>query len=981
MNRACMVSVGLMLLVSLCVSQTTRRVPQDYATIQAAINAAVNGDTVLVAEGTYLVNLKLAKKIVLASHYLVDGDTSHISKTILDGGSPAVADSGSVIIVGTGTDSTTQITGFTIRNGRGTKQLLNGVNWRGGFGIYIAAGAARISHNIITGNSFTSSEPLFGGGVAVVPTPGPLGEWIIEHNRIISNHLSTSVASTNGGIEGSGLRLSSTGRATHNVIYNNSVTATGGSYAGGGGIYAGSFAGFALASMPSTQVDLANNEIRGNSSNGDGGWGGGIGAVVGPGGASTVSTKLSNNIISGNVAAWLGSAIHFNSGSHVLISNSLADHIGKNAIEVQSGRAVLTFLMLNCILWNPNAISEFTTGGGSYPKSQFYDYNLVRGGMTGTGNINTNPLFVVGDTLYHLQNTSPCIGAGATSANLGGVMLYAPTTDFFGQARPFPYDSKSDMGAIENEGGKGTRRVPQDYATIQAAINAAVNGDTVLVAEGVYFENLFLNKSIMLASLFASDGNKEHINRTILDGSKPRNSDSASVIIIGPLSDTNTVVQGFTIQKGAGTKAWGFVDNTFWLSGGGIYMVSRGAHVLDNHIINNSLTGTTTLKNVFGGGIGIADYDGVYLYPWVIADNIVANNSIVGNQTEDAGISATGIGIIRDNIVMGNSADHNAELGSGSVYGAGITVRLNANVNVDRNYIAKNTSLHNGSGLYLYAYNGLNPTVRLTNNIIAGNRVLANAIGGTIFVRSGEYEFVNNTIADNSGGTVIRIFDNRGPLSLRMMNNISYNPGIGDGLEISYAAATVGPKVHVAYNCTKAPTGIATNIVGDPQFVIGDTLYHLQNTSPCIGAGATSANVGGVTLYAPTVDFFETIRPRDVSTNPDMGAVENDLPTAVDVTGETKAPTAFALDQNFPNPFNPTTTIRFALPRESNVRLAIFNLLGQKIEELVNEQLAPGVKQVTWDAKVPTGVYMYRLDVVGSNGEMYTETRRMTVLK
>ena len=96
------------------------RVPQDQPTVQAGIDAAVNGDTVLVAEGTYNVNLVLAKKIVLGSLYIVDGDTSHISQTILDGGTPAVADSASVIRIGPGTDTTTVVAGFTIRNGRGT---------------------------------------------------------------------------------------------------------------------------------------------------------------------------------------------------------------------------------------------------------------------------------------------------------------------------------------------------------------------------------------------------------------------------------------------------------------------------------------------------------------------------------------------------------------------------------------------------------------------------------------------------------------------------------------------------------------------------------------------------------------------------------------------------------------------------------------------------------------------------------------------
>ena len=67
-----------------------------------------------------------------------------------------------------------------------------------------------------------------------------------------------------------------------------------------------------------------------------------------------------------------------------------------------------------------------------------------------------------------------------------------------------------------------TIHVPADYTTIQAAIDAANNGDIVLVAEGIYYENInFMGKAITVASKYYIDGKQKHIRKTIIDGSQP----------------------------------------------------------------------------------------------------------------------------------------------------------------------------------------------------------------------------------------------------------------------------------------------------------------------------------------------------------------------------------------------------------------------------------------------------------------------------
>ena len=85
-------------------------------------------------------------------------------------------------------------------------------------------------------------------------------------------------------------------------------------------------------------------------------------------------------------------------------------------------------------------------------------------------------------------------------------------------------------------------------------------------------------------------------------------------------------------------------------------------------------------------------------------------------------------------------------------------------------------------------------------------------------------------------------------------------------------------------------------------------------------------------------------------------------------------PSTFALHQNYPNPFNPSTTISFDMPLAGQVRLTVYNMLGQEITTLVNGQMASGRASIVWNAtdhagvSVASGVYFYQLNVSGADG-------------
>ncbi|MEJ2052248.1 MAG: hypothetical protein P8Y60_20860, partial [Calditrichota bacterium] len=106
----------------------------------------------LVADSTYNENINFkGKAITVASRFLVDGDTSHISKTIIDGSQPSHPDSGSVVSFVSGEDSSTVLCGFTITEGSGTVSLPGVV--RVGGGIVCLNSGPKICNNRILGNN------------------------------------------------------------------------------------------------------------------------------------------------------------------------------------------------------------------------------------------------------------------------------------------------------------------------------------------------------------------------------------------------------------------------------------------------------------------------------------------------------------------------------------------------------------------------------------------------------------------------------------------------------------------------------------------------------------------------------------------------------------------------------------------------------------------------------------------------------------
>lgn len=102
--------------------------------------------------------------------------------------------------------------------------------------------------------------------------------------------------------------------------------------------------------------------------------------------------------------------------------------------------------------------------------------------------------------------------------------------------------------------------------------------------------------------------------------------------------------------------------------------------------------------------------------------------------------------------------------------------------------------------------------------------------------------------------------------------------------------------------------------------------------------------------------------------------------TAVD--NQTVLPNSFELFQNYPNPFNPATMIKYDLSSSGFVTLTIYDLLGEKVETLVNKTQNNGEHEVTADlSRFTSGVYFYRLNVNSDNGKQFTSIKKMILMK
>ena len=595
-----LVTVAIILFFPGRAPAATWYVPDDFATIQAAVDGAASGDTITVRDGIH--SGVGNRDITIANKSLVVQSENGMGSCSID-----CQNSGRGFSISEGSFEVT-IDGFQI--GNGNRSGYGSWPENSGGGIYISSGSPTIKNCIFVGNYAES----YGGA--------------------IMNHGADSLI-------------------TNCVIGNNT---SGGS---GGGIRS-------IYSDPT----ITNCVVTGNNAVSNGG-GISIGVqVAGPAGGPHITNCLVADNTALNAAGLQFQGVQSGPLLAVMTNCTVADNTATtNAGGLMvSGGASLT--ATDCIFWGNESseTSEIVVYAGLNPAWLTIGYSDVAGGQAAVdvdpsctltwnaGNINSNPLFTPVDDYYLSQiaagqgSDSPCVDAGSTTAAAAGLDEAWTRFDFVADSGTV--DMGFHYGATATPPPVTAFYVPDDYATIQAALDGVSAGETIIVRDGTYTgaANRYLDFGGKDITLQSENGPAT----CIIDCQG-----AGAGFLIWQAETSAAIIDGFTVTNGNAPY------------GGGIYCVNASP-TIQNCVVDscsseygsgitlwNSLTSLTNCTIV--GNTSTIGAGGVFLYA---SDSEITHCTIADNvATAGGGIFCyDSLPTITNSIVTGNSATYGPQL-------------------------------------------------------------------------------------------------------------------------------------------------------------------------------------------------------------------------------------------------------------------------------------------------------------------------------
>lgn len=553
--------------------------------------------------------------------------------------------------------------------------------------------------------------------------------------------------------------------------------------------------------------------------------------------------------------------------------------------------------------------------------------------------------------------------------------------------------------------------IPADYSTIQEGIDAAVDGDTVLVQPDSYYENLsIVAKNITLASLFLTTGDTSYIAATIIDGNA-----SGRVIVMEDLT-FDARLTGFTVQNGFDTLE----------DGGGIYLNSASPVISDMIVSNNiarkggglnCMNGTLQLSDVTfiqnqsiaeGGGIkafktnlfmngctfsgntaalagamhyNINGMDGEVYVANVSScriENNIATNQVSGFSFMKSGGDAMVGVMIKDCDFLNNTCVSNGAL---TIMGDSVSFLVQ-----NCSFIGNTANNFTAAAAFVQGCTGEVVNCLIDSNIGSTGGGNTNTGGFTLW---GGVEmfltnctFVNNEAAYGAGITI-------GPESEAYFGNCIFwgnafdhialvdHDGSGGTAYIDYCDIQYGTDSIRVDPFSMLNWG-DHNITSDPMFLgSGDDLFSLAAGSPCIDIGTPDTTGMGL----PPYDLVSNIRVWDGlgggTAIIDMGAYEYGAPVWVGIDDIASPKSTMGMDLKlFPNPAREWINLGIENTVAKRIKVDIYSLNGRKVKSLADINMQSGnANTLLYLGDLPPGIYFIRI-----NDLREIKTRKVVVL-
>jgi predicted outer membrane repeat protein len=372
-----------------------------------------------------------------------------------------------------------------------------------------------------------------------------------------------------------------------------------------------------------------------------------------------------------------------------------------------------------------------------------------------------------------------------------------------------------------------------EHTTIQSAINAAQNGDTIIISQGIYEENLTIaNKSITIASNFIYSTNQDDITNTIITNSSLPEAEKGRLITISGSLSTSLKIIGLTLKNGTSPFEGGaiyqsgcnveyqnltFINNNA-PDGGAISIKDGTSEIYDCHFSNNSANSGGAVSVLLGNA-----NRSVFIRNSSFNNNVAINlgGAIHASLSNDIEFSA------HSNIITNNGA----KLGGAIAMSIG-NVTGGKTPLLEKNLMAENNASHNGGAVYVAGRRS-----KFVNNTIVKNRLTEhgdNKKGAAIYF-TGTTNFTYNYIHNNI------ILNNALEASDKEIY-VDYSASYCE-VQLSYNSISGNENDYISSNENNKIVFGEGNITSDPLFVdFANNNFSLQENSPCIDAGNPDSN-------------------------------------------------------------------------------------------------------------------------------------------